>query len=175
MELDTKMIQCFACCALVPDIDGPTHKYMLSAPGCWKLYGEILAKEYSPENYDADSHRISVDTYAVTHPGDNNERRAIQSVNIHLIRLYYLFEEEMKGERLLQVIKNAAEDEELHKKLLWLNPPSFENTLHINDVLIAQNSEQHKKIIRSWGESVWSLWKDKHGSTIESLAKQIKA
>ena len=65
MELDTKMIQCFACCALVPDIDGPTHKYMLSAPGCWKLYGEILAKEYSPENCKWD-----------TRPNQNRNRRS---------------------------------------------------------------------------------------------------
>lgn len=174
MKLDTRMIQCFACGALVPDIDGPTHEYMLSAPGCWKLYGEILAKEYSPENYNADSHRITVDTYAVTHPGDKNERRAVQSVNIHLIRLYYLFEEDMKGERLLRIIKNAANNEELHKELVWLHPPSFKDTLNINSILITQDIEKHKKAVRLWGESVWLLWKENHGNAIKSLAKKVK-
>ncbi len=80
---------CFSCGAIVSDLEGLIHPYMLSSPGCWKIYGEILAKEYAPETYDPDPHRITVDTYAVTHPGVKEERRAIQSVTIHLIRLYY--------------------------------------------------------------------------------------
>ncbi|MEO6457262.1 MAG: DUF5946 family protein [Chloroflexia bacterium] len=169
---EAKKITCFGCGALVPDIEGPIHAYMLSAPGCWRIYGEILAKEYTPEYYDADSHRISVDAYAVTHPG-RKERKAIQSVNIHLIRLYHTFETNLGGEKLLQVIKKAADDETLHKELVWRTPPMFENTLHVTDVLKAKDTEEHKKIVRSWGESVWKVWKDKHGDTIESLAMKI--
>jgi hypothetical protein len=85
------MTRCLSCKVLVPAIEGPTHEYILSVPGCWQLYGEILAKEYMPENYDADLHRITVDAYAAQHPGIPN-RRAIQSVNVHLISLFAIFE-----------------------------------------------------------------------------------
>lgn len=168
-----KTIKCFGCGAVVPDIEGPTHEYMLSVPGCWMLYGKVLAEEYASENYDPDSHRITVDTYAVTHPG-KNERRAVQSVNIHLIRLYYIFERNLKGESLLRVIKNASENEELHTTFEWLEPPSFENTLKITDVVKAESMSEHKKIVYLWGKSVWKVWKDKYGEKIETLANVIK-
>lgn len=38
---------CFSCGGLFPDIDGPTHRYMTSSAGCWSVYGEVLAREYS--------------------------------------------------------------------------------------------------------------------------------
>ena len=82
-----KLIRCFSCRATVPDIEGPIHKYMDSSPGCWKLYTDILAKEYNADFYNQNIHRITVDTYAVQHPG-KPERKAIQSVNGHLISLY---------------------------------------------------------------------------------------
>ena len=170
----SKNIICFGCGALVPDIESPTHEYMLSAPGCWSLYGKILAKEYTFENYDPDSHRITVDTYAVTHPGDKTERKAVQSVNIHLIRLFYLFEKNLKGKKLLQVIKNAADDEGLHRGFRWLEPPSFINTLHVTDILKAKDIDEHRKIVELWGKSGWSAWKNMHGNTIESLAKRVE-
>lgn len=41
------MKKCFSCGGLYPNVDGPVHKYMDSSPGCWAIYGEVLAKEYS--------------------------------------------------------------------------------------------------------------------------------
>jgi hypothetical protein len=28
-----------------PNIDGPVHKYVPSAPGCWRIFGEVQADE----------------------------------------------------------------------------------------------------------------------------------
>ena len=165
---DVKMIKCFSCGALVPNIDGPTHEYMLSAPGCWKLYGEILAKEYSLQNYDPIAHRITVDTYAVQHPGIK-EGRTINSVNFHLIRLYLIFEKNLEVAKANSIMKKISEDEILHKKFEWLDPPSFENTLNIADVTKADDVDDHKKIVRQWGSSVWKAWKEKYGSYVETL------
>ena len=36
---------CLGCGALVPDIDGPVHKYVPSSPGCWKTFGEVQVDE----------------------------------------------------------------------------------------------------------------------------------
>ncbi len=48
-------------------------------------YGVILQHEYSDPRL-LPTHRLSVDTYAIQHPGDGS-RRAIQSVGLHLARL----------------------------------------------------------------------------------------
>ncbi len=165
-------IKCFSCGALVPDIDGPVHEYMASAPGCWKIYGDILAKEYATENYDPIVHRITVDTYAVQHPGIP-ERRAINSVNLHLLRLFLIFEKDLETSKANSVMKQISDDEELHKTFKWLDPPSFENTLTVSDVIQANNREMHTKIVKEWGASVWNVWKEKHGAVIESLSEVI--
>src|SRR5215813_7857026 len=39
-------VRCFGCGVAVPDIEGPTHRYMLSAPGCWARYGRPQAGGY---------------------------------------------------------------------------------------------------------------------------------
>ncbi|MFC1547249.1 hypothetical protein ACFL5M_01855 [Candidatus Neomarinimicrobiota bacterium] len=39
-----------SCGAMVPDIEGPLYEYMTSSPGCWAVFGEVLAREYSVLN-----------------------------------------------------------------------------------------------------------------------------
>ena len=82
-------MRCDGCGLTLPRIEGPTHAYMLSSPACWKIYGEILAREYSNGDY-WQVHRLTVDTYALQHPG-KQDSRAIQSVNVHLASLYLIF------------------------------------------------------------------------------------
>jgi hypothetical protein len=38
---------CVGCGAVVPDADGPAHRYFGASPGCWRLYGEVLGREYA--------------------------------------------------------------------------------------------------------------------------------
>jgi hypothetical protein len=46
--------RCVGCNAEVEVIEGPIHRYMTSAPACWKRYGELLAVLYSqPANQKA--------------------------------------------------------------------------------------------------------------------------
>lgn len=171
-EPGVKEIKCFSCGALIPDIEGPVHEYMTSAPGCWKIYGEILAKEYSLGNYDQIMHRVTVDTYAVQHPG-TPERRTINSVNFHLIRLFLIFKKNLEASRANSVMKQISEDDTLHDNFKWLDPPSFENTLTVTDVIKVEDMDAHKKIVREWGLSVWNAWEKKHRNYIEALAKLI--
>ncbi|QQS44234.1 hypothetical protein IPM65_01385 [Candidatus Roizmanbacteria bacterium] len=165
---------CFSCTARVPDIKGPTHPYILSLSGCWKLYGEILAKDYLAEYFDPLIHRIVVDSYAVTHPGDENNRKAVRSVNIHLISLYYIFEKGFKDKILRDIIKRAAENKEIDKHYHWITPPSFKETLNVTDVLKANNPSEHKKLVQDWGSSVWKKWKTDHIHTIEYVAGLVE-
>lgn len=167
-----KEITCFACGALVPDIDGPVHEYLAAAPGCWKLYGEILAKEYATENYDPIMHRITVDTYAVQHTGIP-EKRTINSVNFHLIRLFLIFEKQLEASKANSIMTRISKDEALHKKFKWLDPPSFVHTLTVTDVIKAENMDSHKKLVKEWGSSVWHVWGKTYKEYIEQLVEQI--
>ena len=51
---------CPGCGLLAPRSEGPVHRYMLSSPGCWALYGELLAREYGDVRYMA-AHRLTID------------------------------------------------------------------------------------------------------------------
>jgi hypothetical protein len=88
---------CPGCRADLPNTLGPTHDYMLSSPACWALYGEILAREYSDYRFMR-MHRLTVDTYAVQHPGID-VLAARRSVAVHLSRLYLLLERQWPMER----------------------------------------------------------------------------
>ncbi|HLW73652.1 MAG TPA: DUF5946 family protein, partial [Gammaproteobacteria bacterium] len=91
------MSRCLGCGAEFPDRDGPTHRYMESSPACWAAYGEVLEREYSDPGYYR-VHRLSVDAYAVQHPGRPSPQ-TIQSVNLHLIRLCCLVEKSLPMEK----------------------------------------------------------------------------
>jgi hypothetical protein len=82
---------CPGCGALLPVEDGPTHPYMSSSPAGWARYGEVLAREFGDPRYFA-WHQLTVDAYAAQHPGVA-ERRAIQSVGLHLMTLCMVIED----------------------------------------------------------------------------------
>lgn len=167
------MITCFSCHGLVPIVIGPVHPYMKSSAGCWHLYGEVLAKEYSLENYNPLMHRIAVDTYAIQHPGES-ERRSINSVNLHLIRLYLVLHNLVESLKANEIMKMMSENTKLKEDFVWLDPPSFENTITVVDVWKAPNTGSHVKIVLEWGHSVLKRWTEKHGARIEELIKEIK-
>ena len=62
---------------------GPTHDYMTASPASYARFMAVLANEYSNPALLA-THRLSVDTYAVQHPGDGAERRMVQSACLSL-------------------------------------------------------------------------------------------
>lgn len=53
-------LRCIGCGGLVPAVTGPIHRYMETSPGCWQIYGEVLAREYSDPEFAA-AHGRAVD------------------------------------------------------------------------------------------------------------------
>lgn len=172
MAINLKMITCFSCHGLVPSVIGPVHPYMKSSPGCWQLYGEVLAREYTLESYDPLMHRVTVDTYAIQHPGEP-ERRSINSVNLHLIRLYLVLHNQVEGSEANEIMKRMSENTKLKEKFVWLEPPSFENTITVADVWKAPDKGSHVKIVLEWGHSVLERWTEKHEGDIKKLVQEI--
>jgi len=163
--MDESKIRCTGCGALVDNIEGQPHKYIGATQGCWNLYGEILAKEYGEYRYPELTHRLTVDTYSVQHPGQPS-RQSIQAVNGHLFSLYLVLEKNLSGGDATKKLGDLLEKE---PKFTWLEPPAPNGNRTVHDVLVATNLQEHEKLVREWAEDVWKCWYDKHAEQIESI------
>lgn len=152
-------VKCQGCGGLFPDVAGPTHRYMESCPGCWTVYGEVLAREYSDPAYFA-VHRLSVDTYAIQHPGKPS-RQSIQSVGLHLIRLSLLLEQRLDSRYANDAMRAATK---IKHAMTWLEPPASLGTLTVAEVITAKTPEQHVSMVRNWAHSAWQAWSPHHAT-----------
>jgi hypothetical protein len=137
---------CPGCGLELPRSDGPTHPYLGASAACWALYGELLADQYAA--YDAGPHRMSVDAYAVQHPGVP-ERRSIRSVALHLVRLCLMLERGVDGEdaaRLMVVVGERVPG------LEWLEPPMPNGSITVREVLSGDAD------VEGWARDVWGAW-----------------
>jgi len=155
---------CPGCGALFPSSDGPTHAYIGASAGFWAVFGEVVAREYSDFRYGS-GHQMTVDTYAVQHPGEP-ARRARQSVALHLISLYLQLERGYDSERARHALKKAADSD---KDFTWLDPPARIGELTNLDVHGAQTPEEHHNFVERWALSVWKSWSF-HWDTIRAWA-----
>lgn len=152
-----KLEPCVGCGAQVPKKQGPTHEYIGASPGCWELFGQLLAKEYEEYNYPP-VHRLTVDTYAVQHPGSPS-KKSIQSVAIHLIGLHLTLDLNYEAHHATQLLGQAAETfTEYH----WLEPPPSLGSLTILDVQGAANIKEHTDRVHIWAHTVWQAWQPHH-------------
>jgi hypothetical protein len=148
--------RCPGCGLDLPSSSGPTHPYIGASAACWALYGELLAREYEELNLP-EGHRLTVDAYAVQHPG-RPERRSIQSVTIHLIALHLVLE---RDEPPATVTARMGELMARLPALTWLDPPTPNGTLTVEHVLAASPEEHHRRA-REWAADVWTAWRPYH-------------
>jgi hypothetical protein len=152
-----KKIACIGCGARVAEGEGPAHKYIGASPGCWALYGEVLAREYTDPRYGA-AHQLTVDAYAAQHPGTPSPQ-SIQSVTVHLVGLYVVFELGRSPQQARKTIQRAVQ----HKKdFIWLDPPTPLGKITIIDIHKAKDHSEHNALVREWAMSVWRAWEPHH-------------
>ena len=153
------MTRCPGCGAQVADIAETRTRaqYVGSAPGCWQLYTELLAREYSDIRY-APAHQLTVDTYMVQHPGEAAKRSA-QSVAIHLVGLCLMLERGRKPAELPGLRKRVVER---HDTFPWLTPAPSLGELTVVDVLAAESPEAHRPLVDRWAASAWEAWSPHH-------------
>jgi hypothetical protein len=155
-------VACVGCGALFEDFDGPTHRYMESSPGCWAVYGEVLAREYGDVSY-AFLHRLTVDTYAVQHPGRPSPQ-STRSVALHLMSLCLVLERGLERSRATAFLQTAAEPK---GQYVWLDPPVARGAITVTDVHGSGDAAEHRRLVRIWAESTWSSW-SRHHATIRA-------
>jgi hypothetical protein len=152
----SNLVHCLGCGALVPDLDGPTHEYMLSAPGCWALFNELAVRQYEIASFDL--RRLAVDAYAVQHPG-TTDRRAIQSVAVHLISLYFVLELGLTPTEATDKMRHALLDK---SRFIWLQPPQSMGAITVVEVVNITDPEEHAAIVNHWARSAWEAWSTHH-------------
>ncbi len=148
---------CPGCGGRFPAGDGPVHRYVESSPGCWAVYGEVLAREYSQASYYR-VHKFTVDAYAAQHPGQPSPQ-SIQSVAVHLIRLCLMLEEGTGAEHATAVIQKAVSNKAAFR---WIDPPESRGEITVADAHRAASPEEHAAQVRAWAESVWNAWSAHH-------------
>ena len=130
---------------------------MESSPGCWSVYGEVLAREYSDRAYAA-AHRPTVDAFAVQHPGQP-AAQSIQSAGVHLVRLCLILENGFSD----AAAGNAMEVIASRKAMLrWLAPPRSMGSITAVDVWRASGANEHVKAVCDWARSAWQAWAEHH-------------
>lgn len=152
--LKDNLVACPGCGAQVKDLPGQPHPYIGAAAGCWEVYGQVLAKEYGEYGYPILTHHLTVDTYAIQHPGQPG-RQSIQSVNVHLISLYLMLEKGFSNRQALAIIQQALKQARL---FTWLEPPVPNGRVTVLDVVCAPNLAAHTQIVDAWARDVWAAW-----------------
>jgi hypothetical protein len=147
------------CGTLLPSEDGPTHRYLESSPACWRLFGEVLAREYGDARYRA-MHRLTVDAYAAQHPGRESPQ-STQSVALHLISLWLVLEQGWPPEKATGAIQRTAKRK---KEFWWLEPPAHLGAVTVADVHAASTPQEHGVAVRRWSEAVWEAWARHHAT-----------
>jgi hypothetical protein len=147
---------CCGCGVILPQIDGPVHRYMESSPSCWATYGQVLAREFSDPGYMA-VHRLTVDTYAVQHPGRPSPQ-AIQSVACHLVSLHATIELKMPLAAATQLLGTCADTMQFE----WMTPLPGPFAVTVADVWGATDAGSHGVAVEKWANAAWRGWEPHH-------------
>jgi hypothetical protein len=147
---------CLGCGVELPSCEGPVHRYMESSAACWARYGELLAREYQSSEY-MPAHRLTVDAYAVQHPGRPSPQ-SIQSVNVHLISLHAVLQLGFDHRRATSLIRHSVES----GGFIWLEPPVKHADLTVLHPLATTSPHEHVMAVREWALAVWRSWADHH-------------
>jgi hypothetical protein len=160
LEAQAHLKACVGCAAMVPDIDGPTHRYIGASPGCWALYGELAEKEAGDFRYMR-SHRLTVDAYCAQHPG--GALPAGGALGSGAPRRPALPAGARSARR--EVVRRSpagCDARQARYKLgpRWLEVPASLGAVTVLDLLAvaAKDPAEHARGARGWAESVWEAW-----------------
>ena len=161
------LVACPGCGALVPDIAGPTHAYIGASPGCWAAWGEVQARSFASPAIAA-VQPLAVDVYAVQHPG-LAERRAIQSVWVHLVSLCLIVEggrSPVDGIRAKQLLLAGP------RTFARLEPPAALYSMTVLDIAAVTVPDAVPDVVRTWAHVTWEAWRPHHAA-VRSLAAAL--
>lgn len=142
--------------------------YYNTSPECWSILTEVIGAEFSDAILFGQVHQLTVDTYAVQHPGGPHPDK---SIDIHLAGLYLVLELGFKPPnvpRLLQRLAGAVAE--------WPHfpPPDDLGPVTVEDVLRSETSEGHAETVRRWADTVWQAWSDHHTDVARFTSEYLR-
>ncbi|MFV2038506.1 MAG: DUF5946 family protein, partial [Paracoccaceae bacterium] len=130
--------------------------YMSFSPACWARYGDILAREYSDAAYWRGP-RLLTDAVCAQHSvGD--ERRARQSLHIHLAALMMFFEDDAPKARVVGFLRKAARGFAFGA----LKMPAANHLVSIAGIHGATDAARHDAAVKRYARAVFDAWQVHH-------------
>lgn len=151
------LIACVGCRGLVPDEDGPIHRYITASPGCWRIYTELGAGGLPA----VPKSTLAVDAYAVTHPGVPG-RQSTPSVWIHLVTLCCALERGWSLDGAIQLRRVTADAFDAWP---WLDRPVGMGPITVVDVAGASadgDAARAGSLVEGWIHGAWDAWSQHH-------------
>jgi hypothetical protein len=145
-----RIVSCVGCGGLVPEEDGPIHRYMTASPGCWRIYTELAAAGMPASPLSG----LTVDAYAVTHPGVPGPQ-STPSVWIHLLTLCFVLERGWPVEQAIRLRRLAAD---AFAGWRWLERPATMGEVTVVDVADAAAPEVAEELVGRWVREAWTAW-----------------
>jgi hypothetical protein len=161
-ETARALIACVGCGGRVPDVQGPIHRYMTAAPGCWQAYTGLLGGGLPPSPAAA----LCVDAYAVTHPGVPGPQ-ATPSVWVHLIALCFVLERRWPVDQAIRLRRATAD---AFGGWPWLEPPASMgdvSAIDLSRALAAGDGTRAIDLTRRWVDGAWAAW-DRHHPVVRA-------
>lgn len=168
------LVTCVGCGGDVPEVQGATHEYMLSSPGCWRLYGQWAAERAWSGQVGSVVAAHHVDCYAIQHPGNAvHDRRQRQSIAVHLTSLCLLLE---FGQPPQDAMRSRARTGATVLAALglddWplLHPPHYLGAMTIADVAATVDPNGAEEAFVHWAQEGWNAWSAHHTTVREWAA-----
>lgn len=103
-------------------------------------------------------HQLTVDAYAVQHPGEAS-RRTARSVMLHLASLRAVFEHRADPRAATWLLRRLAARPDQPG---WMEPPTRRGILTVADVHAANGAREHVQLVERWERSAWDSWSEHH-------------
>jgi hypothetical protein len=164
---------CPGCEAQLPASDGATHRYVGASPACWAIYAALNNAGEPPLASDPVV-GLLIDAYMVQHPGTSSPQ-AIQSVAVHGLVLYGVFEREVDPANALWIRRRALREGKGGRsgRFQWLIPPSFAGILTVADIVKAPTPQDRTHLLQQYVSQVWQTWAQNHVTTFATWYDQF--
>ncbi len=157
---------CPGCGAVLPEVDGPTHRYIGASPACWALY-TALGGGGDPPLALSPWNALLVDGYAAQHPGRPSPQ-SIQSVAIHLLVLHGVFVAGVAPAQVMWLRRRVLRErlEARRAAFVWLDPPDFAGSLTVADIARPPTPQARAAMVEPYLRGVWERWSAPHAATV---------
>ncbi len=141
---------------------------MGASSACWTRFAELSAT--LPQR-GTPLRRLVTDAYLVQHPGVP-ERRAIQSVGLHLVGLYLVLEHGLPPAELSSTLQRILARPPAWR---WLDPPEPKGPLTMASLEAAANEPGTllDAAIEAYVRGVWGAWARHHGQ-VAAWADEVR-